>query len=131
MEHTLAVTLGDKLPPNSGMAKDFKVRTKDALVNGFDTVRKAMTRIKILISEKREHSRLAKIIGPDTYLSVVDEKNRTVGKQYAEAVPVPQQPYTGLRILLSSRPRTSRVPLSLQHRCQQRSRQLVGRHVFG
>jgi hypothetical protein len=88
MEHTLAVTLGNKLPPNSGMAKEFKLRTKEALVNGLDTVKKALTRIKILISEKREHSRQAQLIGPDSYLSVVDEKDRTVGKQYAEAVPV-------------------------------------------
>ena len=91
MEHTLAVTLGDKLPPNSGMAKEFKLRTKEALVNGLDTVKKALTRIKILISEKREHSRQAQLIGPDSYQSVVDEKYRTVGKQYAEAVPVQHQ----------------------------------------
>ena len=76
MEHTLAVTLGNKLPPNSGMAKEFKLRTKEALVNGLDTVKKALTRIKILISEKREHSRQSQLIGPDSYLSVVDEKDR-------------------------------------------------------
>jgi hypothetical protein len=82
MEHTLAVTLGNKFSPNSAMAKEFKLRTKEALVNGLDTVKKALTCIKILISEKREHSRQAQLIGPDSYLSVVDEKDRTFGKQF-------------------------------------------------
>ena len=58
MDHTLAVTLGNKLPPNSGMANEFKFKTKEALVNGLDTVKKAMTRINVILSGKCEDHRL-------------------------------------------------------------------------
>ena len=76
-DHACSVILGKKLPRNSGILNDFTVRTKLELVDKLDTTARAIKRIKKILTEKREHLRLADMAGPDVYASVMDDRDKT------------------------------------------------------
>jgi hypothetical protein len=72
----MAVIMGNKMPRNTGMALQFELRTISESPEMIDTVMKCLKCIKLLLQEKREHTRLSNEAGPDEYCSVIDEKDK-------------------------------------------------------